>query len=234
MVRQDVDKNHREEYVTWWDNSTYAQNYIRFTEPVRFVPEEWIDRLRIGSNSTVVDIGCGQAKLLAAIGPFIKRGVGIEASVTMVKAASKNLKANAVNNIQIVHTDFRHMKLEPSVADAVVSMYAIHHVVDEDKQMVFEKIYKMLRPGGLFCLQDDSFNFPPDELKDRVPEIYAEAEAKLGKDGWETMKRELAGDNFENTAYLADIESMLTNAGFTIMGIDAEGLCGSRIIAQRP
>ena len=62
-----------------------------------------------------------------------------------------------------------------------------------------------------------------------MPEEIREFRKSLG-----LTQRELAGDNFEHTAYLADIERMLANAGFAVMGVDIEGLNGSRIMAQRP
>ena len=74
------------------------------------------------------------------------------------------------------------------VSDAVMSNYAIHHVPDGDKEDVFHRIHSTLHPGGIFRLEDDSFNFPQEEFEERIPEIMTQWERHFGPEGWKFMK----------------------------------------------
>ena len=49
--------------------------------------------------------------------------------------------------------------------DAVVSSRAIHHVVDERKQMLYEEIFRLLKPGGCFG-NHDLVRKPDDPIRD--------------------------------------------------------------------
>ena len=98
---------------------------------------------------------------------------------------------------------------------------------------VDSRIYSTLKPRGIFLLQDDSFNFPPEELKDRIPEIYAQWEGYFGATDWEIMKRELAGDDFEFTPFLTNLQEMITCAGLEVAKVVPNGLDGVELTATK-
>ena len=204
------------DYLERWNDPTYADNFVLFTESWSADPEVWIDRLQVDSTSVVVDLGCGEAKVLAAIADSIRQGIGIEASVHMLAAARRHLSDLEINNVELIHSDFREFDVGVEVADAAMSRAAIHHVPDNDKAEVFRRIYSTLRPGGVFGLQDDSFNFPSEEFERRVPEIMTQWENSFGPN-WKFMKERLSGDDFENTSYLDDLKRMIEQSGFELL-----------------
>jgi len=216
-----------------WRDLAYVASYIRFTRPMSVNGREWAERLGVGSTSFVVDLGCGEGKLLTALAPHIDRGLGIDISPHMAKAARKRLAESSVSNVEVVCQDFRDLDVGENVVDAVVSIAALHHVPDEDKRTIFAEIHAALRPGGLFYLGDDSFNFPPQEIDVRVPQMYAQWEQRFGREKWETMKRELAGDDFEHTPFLADLKRMLAEAELTTVTVGPRGLNGVQIAARK-
>ena len=85
----------------------------------------------------------------------------------------------------------------------------------------------------LFYLGDDSFNFPPQEIDVRVPQMYAQWEQRFGREKWEIMKRELAGDDFEHTPFLEDLKRMLTEAELKVETVGPRGLNGVQIVARK-
>ena len=223
----------RDRSLARWNDPAYVASYIRFTLPMSVNAREWAERLGVGATSFVIDLGCGEGKLLTALAPHVDRGLGIDVSPHMADAARKRLAESGISNVEVVCQDFRDLDVGENVADAVVSIAALHHVPDEDKQAIFAKIHTTLRPGGLFCLGDDSFNFPPEEIEVRVPQMYAQWEQRFGREKWETMKRELAGDDFEHTPFLEDLKRMLTEAELAIVTIEPRGLNGVQIAARK-
>lgn len=223
-----------EDYLERWNDPAYARNYSIFTREQQVDAEKFIDQLEVDHNSIVADLGCGEAKFLAAISSGIRKGIGIDASVHMLEAARRSLTDLDIRNVELIHSDFRTFDIGFEVADAVMSNYAIHHVPDGDKEEVFRRIHATLRSGGIFRLEDDSFNFPRDELEERVPEIMTQWERHFGPVGWKFMKEKLAGDDFENTSYLDDLTQMIESAGLELNSVVPHGLDGAEILARKP
>jgi ubiquinone/menaquinone biosynthesis C-methylase UbiE len=76
----------------------------------------------------------------------------------MLAAARWHAQQRGVTNVEFLHRDFRRPMLGPGLADAVISQYALHHVTDAEKATVLAAIHRVLRPDGLFYLEDDTFN----------------------------------------------------------------------------
>ena len=223
-----------EDYLGRWNDPVYARNYAIFTRDQQVDSEKFIDQLKVDRNSIVVDLGCGEAKFLAAIASGIRKGIGIDASVHMLASARRSLTDLDIRNVELIHSDFRAFDVGFEVVDAVMSNYAIHHVSDSDKKTVFRRIHKTLRSGGVYHLEVDSFNFPREEFEERIPEIMTQWERHFGPQGWNFMKEKLAGDDFENTPYLDDLTRMIEGSGLTVNNIVKHGLNGTEITARRP
>ena len=223
-----------EDYLERWNDPDYARNYSIFTTDQQVDAGKLIDQLEVNHNSTVVDLGCGEAKFLAAISSGIHKGIGIDASVHMLEAARESLKDLDIRNVKLIHSDFRTFDVGFEVADAVMSNYAVHHVPDGDKKEVFRRIHATLRPGGIFRLEDDSFNFPPEEFEKRVPEVMVQWERHFGPEGWKFMKEKLAGDDFEHNPYLDDLTRMIESSGLKLNSVVPQGLDGAEILARKP
>ena len=119
------------------------------------------------------------------------------------------------------------------IADAVVSIAALHHVPDKDKRHILDQVYSMLKSRGGFYLEDDSFNFTREEMNERIPEIYAQWEKRFGIENWQILKSELAGDDFEFTSFLDDISHMVKKSGLELSTLDPRGVNGVTLLAVK-
>lgn len=222
------------DFLERWNDPNYTSDYIFFTQNQSFDTKRYLDQLQVDSASTVVDLGCGEAKVLAVIAREICTGIGVDASDHMLASARRRLSAQGIHNVKLIHADFRRFDVGFEIADAVTSSYALHHIHDIDKKTVFRKVFETLRPGGVFRLEDDSFNFPRTELEKRVPEIMVEWEEHFGPQAWRFMKTHLAGDDFENTSFLDDLKTMIKRSGLELISVLPYGLNGSEILASKP
>jgi SAM-dependent methyltransferase len=221
------------DFTRRWRDARYVANYLQFTAPVSPNRREWSTRLRVDPASTVLDLGCGEAKVLAAISPGIEFGIGVDASPHMVQAGRRHATDRRAGNVSLVQADFRRLPIPSESIDAALSNAALHHVPDDGKLQCLKELARVLRPGSLFYLRDDAFNFDPRELKGLQPQIYDEFEREFGVSGWAFLRDHLAGTDFECTPYTSDLLALLEATGFKIRESTPTGLDGVEILAVR-
>jgi SAM-dependent methyltransferase len=96
---------------------------------------------------------------------------GIDFTGEMLIKANENLKKTGFKNIQFVKGDIENMPLPDNSYDVVISNCVLNLV--PDKQRAFSEIYRVLKPGGHFCISDIVITGQlPDKLKEAA-EMYA-------------------------------------------------------------
>jgi SAM-dependent methyltransferase len=98
----------------------------------------------------ILDLGTGDGRLLN----LVRRehpvdAVAIDFSPTMLEAARRRFAGESSVDVIAHNLD------EPLPAlgkfDAVISSFAIHHLIHERKRALYAEIYGRLNPGGVFC-----------------------------------------------------------------------------------
>jgi ubiquinone/menaquinone biosynthesis C-methylase UbiE len=102
----------------------------------------------------VLDVGCGDAVLLAVVLEAHPEasGIGLDFSPPMLEQARSRLAAFGPR-AATVEADMGTPAWRQSVQgpfDAVVSGFAIHHLPDERKEALYGEIFGLLSPGGVF------------------------------------------------------------------------------------
>lgn len=166
-----------------WHDRKYVQAYLSFTRGVEFDGTAWAKDLNVGRGDVVVDLGCGEGKLLKALAPLISRGIGLDLSSIALDRGRSGLEDAGIKNIELRCQDFRKLNLPASSVNALVSLWALHHIPDDEKRVVLEKIRDVLVPGGLLHVEDDTFNFEPERFAEMAPAIYREFENRFGREG---------------------------------------------------
>jgi ubiquinone/menaquinone biosynthesis C-methylase UbiE len=108
---------------------------------------------RIG---TFLDLGCGNGVLSASILDEHPEahGVLVDFSAAVLDTAHRQLEAHA-RRVEFLETDFQRPGWVRRVAphaplDVVVSGFAIHHLPDARKRKLYEEIFELLGPEGIF------------------------------------------------------------------------------------
>ena len=100
----------------------------------------------------VLDLGTGDGRLLAKV--LAERpdatGVGVDFSAAMLAAAHERFAGE--ERVELVEHDLAE-PLPASLGrfDAVVSSFAIHHLEDARKRVLYSEVLELLEPGGLFA-----------------------------------------------------------------------------------
>lgn len=105
-----------------------------------------------GNHGTLVDLGCGEAELAAAIarhGGF-SRTIGVEIDEAVGKLATKR-------GVEVVRGDLNAcLPLPEAIADVIIANQVIEHIANTD--MFFDEINRLLKPGGIAVVSTESIS----------------------------------------------------------------------------
>lgn len=99
----------------------------------------------------ILDLGTGDGRLLAItlLAHPEAEGVALDFSPPMLERARERFTGNP--KVTVVAHDLNHPLPDLGEFDAIVSSFAIHHVLDERKRGVYGEVFARLRPGGVFA-----------------------------------------------------------------------------------
>ena len=136
-----------------WQSPEHASAYLERADrvPHRTAGETaLLDEIPHGIRR-VLDLGSGDGRLLDRVlreRPKA-RGVALDFSVSMLDAL--NRRFGPMSRAEIVHHNLEFPLPVLGTFDAVVSSFAVHHLVHERKRQLFEEIWTLLEAGGVFC-----------------------------------------------------------------------------------
>jgi tRNA (cmo5U34)-methyltransferase len=139
--------------VNLWTEAAHAQSYLEkrkhiprraegYAALLEFVPEH---------ATRVLDLGCGDGEVIGRVleaRPDVE-AVAADFSAEMLGRVRERFADSA--RVTVVEHDLdTPLPVEWGTFDAVVSGFAIHHVVDERKRALYTEVYDRLRVGGGF------------------------------------------------------------------------------------
>jgi len=127
----------------------------------------------IKEGNTVVDLGSGAGNDVFVARSIVGdkgRVIGIDMTREMISKAEQNNQKMEFDNVEFRLGDIENMSVDNDSVDVVVSNCVLNLV--PDKKRAFEEIYRILKPGGRFCVSDIVTNGElPDEIR-KSAELY--------------------------------------------------------------
>ena len=150
------------------------------------VHEDVVDRFSKEQVDCVLDIGCGQGRLLSLLRDMGVSAVGLDASRTMLKDSPGSR----------VLGDARMLPFPENTFGGAAALYMLYHL--EDPVQAVAECHRVLKPGGLFAACAPSmydspelrsvlpgYGVPSTFDSENAPEIVGSAFAKIEIDAWD-------------------------------------------------
>jgi ubiquinone/menaquinone biosynthesis C-methylase UbiE len=139
--------------VNLWTSSEHVKDYLQRADLISHRGEGEAALLEFIPSGTrrILDLGTGDGRLLALVRKEHPEteAVAVDFSPTMLEAARKRFAAD--QRVTVVEHNMDAPLPSLGKFDAVISSFAIHHLVHERKQALYAEIYGLLNDGGVFC-----------------------------------------------------------------------------------
>jgi arsenite methyltransferase len=162
-----------------------------------------INYSEVKHGEVCIDLGSGRGTDVIRLAETVGRDgfvYGIDISDGMIKKAAGTASRLGINNVSFINSPLEKISLNDNLADLIISNCTINH--SEDKQAVWNEVFRLLKKGGRFVVSDIYAINP-------VPEEYRKDPVAISE-CW-------AGSVTRNE-YL----DQLLNAGFTSMNVIEE------------
>ncbi|MGO8795482.1 MAG: class I SAM-dependent methyltransferase [Candidatus Sulfotelmatobacter sp.] len=167
--------------INLWTSTEHVNDYLVRADsiPHRTEGESALLEFIPANTGRVLDLGTGNGRLLAFVKAHLEEAaeaeprqfVGLDFSPAMLDAIRQRFATDSSVSIVAHNLD------EPLPAlgkfDAVVSSFAIHHLIHERKRELYAEIYGLLNPGGVFC--------DLDHVASATPQLHEEFLQQIGK-----------------------------------------------------
>ncbi len=127
----------------------------------------------IKSNGSLLDVGCGEGRLLINLSKYYKKLVGIDILDYRIKRAIKNANDKDIKNISLrVRNIENGLGFSPGSFDAVICLSVIEYTFDP--YFTAREIAKVLKKGGTLILSVPNVGFVIERLRllfGKIPNI---------------------------------------------------------------
>ena len=146
----------------FWDR--LAKRYARKPVPDEAVYQEKlrVTREHLRPDSRVLEFGCGTGSTAIAHAPHVREIDAIDSSKKMIEIARGKAEAASVENVAFRQGAIESFEAPDGTFDAVLGLSILHLLAD--KEAALAKVYRLLKPGGVFvssttCLGDTASLF---------------------------------------------------------------------------
>ena len=164
------------------DASDYDADVLNENDPIRANYNDvlaWvIDEAHIGPSSRVLELGSGSGNLSCLISQCGEL-VCVDLSEKMDAIARSKLAH--IQNRRFIKSDILEVfDYEVSLFDVVISTYAVHHLTENEKRILFGKVFASLVPGGRAVFGDLMLQNEKDKAQ-KVLQYLARGDAKTAQ-----------------------------------------------------
>ena len=99
---------------------------------------------------TVGDLGCGTGQMTAALAPFVRHVIAVDASAAMLQAAKRRLQG--VDNVELRRGELEALPIDDARLDAATLALVLHHLSEPARALA--EVARVLKPHGTLLLVD--------------------------------------------------------------------------------
>jgi len=207
----------------FWDKQ--AKRFDDSQRRFETASEEIIARTKVYLNAhdNVLDFGCATGTKTLELASAIKHIHGIDISSEMIREALRKKNKTNVTNVSFSQGTIFSDDLVKASFGKIIAFSIIHLVEESDK--VIQRIYELLKPGGLLITETACFN-------DRM-----NWKTRLEFTSYRLMKLLNIFPLHLNMFKTADVEQLISRQNFSILKSEKlffNGMTISFIVAEKP
>lgn len=107
----------------------------------------------LNKKQKMLEIGCGTGNMTIPLSECVKEITAIDISTDMMEQAKEKTQKHGIENITFFNTDLMHLDAEKESFDVVAAYNVLLYM--ENQKEVLDKIYEVLKPGGIFVSATD-------------------------------------------------------------------------------
>jgi trans-aconitate 2-methyltransferase len=129
-----------------------AEDYAKNSSSQYKWAQELIPKLKLSGSEALLDIGCGDGKITAAVAKCLPQGqvIGIDNSEDMISLARCSFPQEMYPNLSFQRMDARAITFQEKF-DCAFSNAALHWIIDQ--QSVLHGVQRSLKDGGRLLFQ---------------------------------------------------------------------------------
>ena len=149
--------------INLWDSPDHARDYLGRADSIlhRSEGESTLLEFLPVAPRRILDLGTGDGRLLGLVKTALAEheiaggrhgkveSVAVDFSPAMLEAARKRFAGDS--SVTVAAHNLDHPLPALGRFDAVVSCFAIHHLVHQRKRALYAEVYGLLNPGAVFC-----------------------------------------------------------------------------------
>ena len=140
--------------VNLWSDAAHARDYLERRRDIPHRDEGYDAVLEFlpATVGRVLDLGTGDGYVVGIIRQVHPRVTAVAADFSAEMLESAHERFDDVDEVEVVEHNLDDPLPDSwGTFDAVVSAFAIHHLVDERKRALYGEVFDRLNPGGAFC-----------------------------------------------------------------------------------
>jgi len=177
--------------------------------------KQLVQRLNIRVGDTVVEYGSGTGAFTLAAAMGGARVTAVDISRAMLDYAQSKAEQMGITGVTFVNSGFLNYQHHAKSVDFVVTKFAFHHLPDFWKAAALQRIFRLLKQGGIFYLHDVVFSFETDEYEQRLNEWVEAVSSDRGNSFSRTDFEQHIRNEYSTFSWI--LEGLLQRTGFLIV-----------------
>ncbi len=132
----------------FWDKNAERYSKRPIADEAAYQKKLQATREYLRPDMKVLEIGCGTGSTAIVHAPYVKHIHGIDISSKMIEIAQDKADAENIENIRFECATIDEYSVPDQSLDVVLGL-SILHILDNWEDVI-ARVYKMLKPGGIF------------------------------------------------------------------------------------
>jgi len=132
----------------FWDKIAEKYSKQPIADEVAYQKKLKITQSYFTPETEVLELGCGTGSTAIIHAPFVRHIRAVDVSPNMIEIAKGKADHEGIENITFEVAACDEINIPDASVDVVMGMSILHLL--EDKEAVIAKVYRILKPGGVF------------------------------------------------------------------------------------